>query len=63
MNLLFPEPLKFDERSSVADTIGACEKFDIKPPSLNANRLEALLHKTNINEEVQASIGKMEGGI
>ena len=56
MNVLFPEPLKFDERFSVADTLAACEKFDIKPPSLNANRLEPLLLKTEINDELQASI-------
>ena len=56
MSILFPQPLKFDERSSVEDTLAAYEKYDIEPPSLNANRLEALLRKTEINEKVQASV-------
>ena len=56
MNILYPDALQFDDRSSVEDTIAACEEYDIKPPSLNADRLEALLQKTEINKELQASI-------
>ena len=40
----------------MADTHAACKKYDIKPPSLNANRLEALLSETEINDKLQASI-------
>ena len=56
MNVLFPQALNFDDRSSVLDTQEACSRYGIKPPSLNADRLEELLKKTDMNEDLQASL-------
>ena len=56
MNLLFPQALTFDDRSTVADTLEACSRYGIKPPSLNADRFEDLLKKTEIDEDLQASL-------
>ena len=56
MNFLFPQAMTFDDRSSVADTLEACSRYGIKPPSLNADRLEELLKKTDMNEDLQASL-------
>ena len=56
MNLLFPQALNLDDRSTVADTLEACSKYGIKPPSLNADRFEELLRKTDIDEDLQASL-------
>ena len=56
MNFLFPQAMTFDDRSSVADTLEACSRYGIKPPSLNADRFEELLRKTGIDEDLQASL-------
>ena len=56
MNLLFPQALTFDDRSTVADTLEACSRYGIKPPSLDADRLEELLKKTEIDDDLQASL-------
>ena len=56
MNVLFPQALNFDDRSSVLDTLEAFSRYGIKPPSLNADRLEELLKKTEMNEDLQASV-------
>ena len=56
MNVLFPQALIFDDRSSVLDTLEACSRYGIKPPSLNADRLEELLKRTEMNEDLQASL-------
>ena len=56
MNELHPVPLTFPPASSQADTLEACKKYKVKPPSLNADFLEETLKKTTIDPDVQASI-------
>ena len=38
------------------DTLEACKKYNVKPPSLNADLLETLLKGTTIGYDLQASI-------
>ena len=56
MNERHPVPLSFPEPSSVKDTLEACKKYKVKPPSLNADLLETLLKGTTIGYDLQASI-------
>ena len=56
MNFLFPQALTFDDRSTVADTLEACSRYGIKSPSLNADRFEELLKRSEIDEDLQVSL-------
>ena len=56
MNIIHPEPLSFDSRSSVKDTRAACKTYGVKPPELNCNLFEELLEKTSIPTEMQMSL-------
>ena len=56
MSLLFPQALTFDDRSTIADNLQECSRYGIKPPSLNADRLEELLKKTEKDEDLQDSL-------
>ena len=56
MNILYPNPLEFDARSTVQDTLEACQAYDVKPPQLNSVLFEQLLGETNISREVQESL-------
>ena len=56
MNIQHPMPLTFDDRSSPKDTIEACMRYNVKQPSLNADLLELLLKKSEINVKLQASL-------
>ena len=56
MNGKHPEPLTFPAASSRKDTQEACRRYKVKPPTLNADFLETLLKKTQIEPDLQASI-------
>ena len=58
MMVLHPKPLRFPESASIADTVEACQRYNVKLPSLNASVFEKLLSKTMIDNEVQASLVK-----
>ena len=58
MTVLHPKPLNFPKSASVADTVEACERYNVKLPSLNASLFEKLLSKTMIDKVVQASLVK-----
>ena len=52
------EDLRFPESASIADTVEACQRYNVKLPSLNASAFEKLLSKTMIDKELQASLVK-----
>ena len=56
MNVLCPDPPKYPENSSVEDTYEACQLYNVKPPSLNADLFETLLEKTDLPADLQASL-------
>ena len=58
MTVLHPKPLQFPKSASVADTAEACDRYNVKLPSLNASLFEKLLSKTTIDKELQASLVK-----
>ena len=45
-----------DPRSSQANTMEACDRYNVKAPHLNADLYENLLSKTDINKELQKSL-------
>ena len=56
MNIVHPIPLVYDSRSSEEDTLEACKKYNVKPPSLNAELFDSLLKKTYIDENTRDSL-------
>ena len=58
INTAFPEAIPLDSRSSKSDTLKACECYNVKPPSLNADLCRLLLKKSDISKPLQASIVK-----
>ena len=56
MNILHPKPLSFPEQSSEQDTQEACQTYNVKPPSLNADLFEELLRKTSVPAVLTASL-------
>ena len=56
MNVVHPEPLSFDSRSTVVDTRAACQTYGVKLPELNSTLFEELLERTTITAEMQKSL-------
>ena len=56
MNTLHPEPVRFPVSSSVANTLEACDIYDIKPPSLNSELFDELLKQTNMAPDLRDSL-------
>ena len=56
INAAFPEAIPLDARSSKSDTLEACRRYKVKPPSLNADLCRSLLAKTDISEPLQNSV-------
>ena len=52
-NIVHPIPLVYDSRSSEEDTLEAGKKYNVKPPSLNAELFDSLLKKTYIDENTR----------
>ena len=56
INAVFPKAKLLNDRSSKEDTLEACKKFKVKPPSLNAVLFRNLLTKTEIDATLQESL-------
>ena len=56
INSAFPEPIPLDPRSSKENTLEACRRYNVKPPSLNADLCRSLLAKTDISIPLQDSL-------
>ena len=56
INAAFPEPIPLDPRSSRGNTLEACKRYKVKPPSLNADLCRSLLAKSDIAQPLQDSL-------
>ena len=56
MNKMHPTPLRFHKDSSAEDTLLACKRYNVKPPTLNWQLLQVLLEATEMPIDLRTSL-------